>query len=73
MFIEAIKNKYTITDDSWYLLTVMKVKSILVVLNISKAPKYLMASFQVVDTIGAHNRNNNSAIFEHVHVKKKLL
>ena len=75
MFDESIKNNYTVTYDSWY--TERKLSTdgneLQVVIGNAQhinSPKFLIASFQTVNRVGGHIKNNNIAIFDNVNVKK---
>ena len=70
-----MKNKYTITYDSWYTERKLSTDGNEIQVDIGSAqhinsPKYLIASFQTVNRIRAHNKNINIAFFDNVNVKK---
>ena len=75
MFIESIKNNYTLTFDSWY--TERKIVTDGRKFQVDIAPsqstnslKYLIAAHQTVDRVGTSNERNNISIFDHVDVTK---
>ena len=77
LFNESIKNKNTITYDSWY--TQRKFSTVGKKLHVDigsakrvNSPNYLIASFQTADRIAASNENNNIAIFDKADVRKKI-
>ena len=77
MFKESVKNKYTITYGSWCTERKITTDGKELQVDIGSAqhiniPKYRTASFQTVDRIGAHNKNNNITFFDNVRVKKKF-
>ena len=86
-FNESIKNKYTITYDSWYTERKLSTDGNELRVDIGSAqnvdsPKNLIGAFQTLDTVGAfqtldtvgaHNKNNSVAIFDDVNVKKYFL
>ena len=75
MFNESNKNNYTISYDSWYTERRLSTDGNELQVDIGSAqnvnsPIYLIAAFQTLNRVGAHNKNNNIAIFDHVIVKK---
>ena len=77
MFNESIKTNYTISYDSWYTERKLSTDGNELQVDIGSAqnvnsPIYLIVAFQTLDRVGAHNKNNNIAIFDHVIVKKYI-
>ena len=75
MFNESVKNNNTITYDSWYTERKLSTDGDELQVDIGSAqnvtsPKFLIATFQTIDRVGAHNKANNIAIFDHVIVNK---
>ena len=74
MFIEFIRNNFTITFDSWYTECKLSTNGNEVQVDIGRAqhvftPKFLFRSFQASDRTAALNKNNNIAIFDNAIVK----
>ena len=68
MFHESFKNTYTITYDSWYTERKFSTDGNELHVDIRSpkqlnSPKYLIASFQTADRIGAPNKKNYSSNF----------
>ena len=75
LFNEYIKNKYTLTFDSWYterkiLTDGGEIQVDIASSQSTNSPKYLTAAHQTEDRIGIANKANNIANFDHVDVKK---
>ena len=75
LFNESIKNKYTLTFDSWY--TERKIVTDggefqvdIASSQSTNSPKYLIAAHQTEARVGTANKVNNIAIFDHVDVTK---
>ena len=73
IFIESIKDNYTITYDSWYTERKLSTDGNELQVDIGsaqnvKSPKNLIGAFQTLDTVGAHSKNNNVAISDNVNV-----
>ena len=75
MFNESVRNKHTITYDSWYTERKLSTDGNELRVDIGSAqhinfPKYIVASFQTAGRIAAPNKDNNVAIFDNVYVRK---
>ena len=72
---ESIKDICTITKDSWYTECKLSTDGHKLQVDIGStqnviSPKYLIAAFRTLDRVGAHNKANNIALFDHVIVEK---
>ena len=75
MFNESMKNINTITYDSWYTERKLSTHGNELQVKICSAqkvnsPNNLIAAFQTLDRVSAHNKTSNIATFDHVNVKK---
>ena len=75
MLNESFKNTFTIPYDSWNTERKLPTDGNEFQIDIGSAQhinsaKYLIASFQTVDRIGAHNKKKKIAIIDNVKVKK---
>ena len=75
MFNESNKNNYTIAFDSWYIERKIVTDGNEFQVDIASSqntnsPKYLIAAHQKEARIGTANKENNTAIFDHLDVKK---